>query len=114
MMKVICPKEDSSTGVQLVFVLPRPADENAAEAATACTPKLFVRADELPAIFASEKVAKILARHCLKPVVKSASRLTLYWLGDVVAVADQLRRGEITIDVAREAISAKTTPNTSA
>ena len=113
-MKVICPKEDSGAAMQLVFVLPRPAEENAAEAATACTPKLFVRADELPAIFASKKVAKILARHCLKPIVKSASRLTLYWLGDDVAVADRLRRSEITIDVARQTVSTKTGPNTSA
>ena len=112
-MKVIPANQDSGTGVQLVFVLPQPTEENATEVATPCTPKLFVRADELPAIFGSEKVAKILARNCLKPVVKSASRLTLYWLGDVVAVADQLRRGQIAIDVARQTVSRKSAPNTS-
>jgi len=62
--------------------------------------KLFVRAAELPAIFGSVKVARILARNHLKPTIRSP-RLTLYWLGDVFLVADRLRRGEIQIELSK-------------
>jgi len=112
-MNIIGPYDVAGTTVQLVFVLPRAPAEGDGASASACTPKLFVRAEELPAIFSSEKVAKILAKHCLTPVVQSASRLKLYWLGDVVAVADQLRRGEIGVNVAEESVFRKTAPNTS-
>jgi len=113
MMKVMPANQESGTTVQLVFVLPGAPEDGDSASASACTPKLFVRAEELPAIFSSEKVAKILAKHCLTPVVQSASRLKLYWLGDVVAVADQLRRGEIGVNVAEESVFRKTAPNTS-
>jgi hypothetical protein len=112
-MNIISPHDIAGTTVQLVFVLPRATDEGDSASTSACTPKLFVRAEELPAIFSSEKVAKILAKHCLTPVVQSASRLKLYWLGDVVAVADRLRRGEISVNVAEESVFRKSTPNTS-
>ena len=97
--------------VQLVFVLARTAEQAQSEALPSGLPKLFVHAEELSNIFGSEKVAKILAKHCLTPTIKRPSRLTLYWLGDVLAVADRLRRGEITIDFDAGTAAAKLAPN---
>jgi len=72
--------------------------------------KLFVRDADLPELFGSAKVAEILKKHCLEPVIRSASRLTLYWLGDVLSVADRLRRREIIIDLLKGTVT-QTAPN---
>jgi hypothetical protein len=82
--------------VQLVFVLTRAAGEEPSLPSGLL--KLFVRAEELPTIYGSDKLAKILAKHCLTATVKSASRLTLCRIGDVISVADRLRRSDLTID----------------
>jgi hypothetical protein len=84
--------------IQLVFVLVRSESGERSGALPAGMLKLFVRAEDLPGVYGSVKVAKILAGQCMTPVVQSANRLTLYWLGDVISVADRLRRREITID----------------
>jgi hypothetical protein len=73
--------------------------------------KLFVRAEDLPCIFGSDKLAKIMAKHCLTPTLKSASRLTLYWIGDVISVADRLRRGDLIVDFRAGTVARKSPPN---
>lgn len=85
--------------INLVFVFVRPTTDAKPVTLPSGPLKLFVHAADLPEMFGSAKVAEILKRHCLKPVVRSASRLTLYWLGDVLSVADRLRRRELVIDL---------------
>lgn len=97
--------------IQLVFVLVRPESEERSEELPVGMLKIFVRAEDLPGVLGSEKVAKILARHCLTPVIRSAKRLTLYWLGDVLSVADRLRRGEIVIDFKTQTVAQKSLPH---
>lgn len=103
-MQTVAPTPTEGKGgtaerIDLVFILIRPATDKNPETLPPGQLKLFVHAGDLPEIFGSSKVAEILKKHCLTPVIKSASRLTLYWLGDVLSVADRLRRREIAVDL---------------
>jgi hypothetical protein len=95
--------------LQIVFVVTCPAGQESSLPPGLL--KLFVRAEDLPGVFGSNKLAKILAKHCLTPTVKSASRLTLYWIGDVVSVADHLRHGDLVVDFRAGTVARKSPPN---